>query len=458
MTARSIRWRLLLAGALAILLALAASGFGLALLFERHVERVAIAELETRALALAAMVEPQSTGGAGLRVPSVDPLYDQPFSGRYWQIALGERLLRSRSLWDYRLPLDHPAPAPGRTEARALAGPRAEPLLAVEQSLTVGSGDAALPLRITVATDRDTLNLARAGFLGDLLPYLALLGAFLLLASWVQITVGLRPLAQVGARVAALGSGAHPRIGQDLPAEVIPLAREIDTLLDARDEQLARARHRAADLAHGFKTPLQALLGDAALLRARGETEIAGSIETVATAMRRHVDRELARARIQSSRAAAGADPALVLGKLIGVLRRMPMGGAIDWRLEAEPGLRAHIDPDDLTEALGALLENAMRHARRRIEVRARRDGARIAIAIRDDGAGVPEADLARLPRRGLSLDPGGEGQGIGLAIVSDIVDAAQGELVLRNAHPGFVAELRLAPLPPPGRAGLAGC
>lgn len=449
---RSIRWRLVLAGGLAIALALALSGMGLAVLFERHVERVAVADLQARALALAAMVRPGGEAGASLRAPPDDPLYDQPFSGHYWQVMLGAELRRSRSLWDYTLPTGEPAPAPGETAVRTLAGPQGEPLLAVEQSLTVGRGDPPLPLRIIVASDRDELALARRGFLDDLLPYLALLGAALLLASWLQITVGLRPLGQVGARVAALASGARARIGLDLPTEVIPLATQIDRLLDARDEELARARHRAADLAHGFKTPLQALLGDAARLRADGEAEIAASIETVATQMRRHVDRELARARIQSSRSGQSADPGALLAKLIGVLRRTPRGAEIDWRLSAPPGPLARIDPDDLTEALGALLENAMRHARARVTASVRVAGARLVIAIRDDGPGVPEPALARLTRRGLSLDPDGEGQGIGLAVVSDIADAAQGALQLENAHPGLLAELHLDALPPAAR------
>ena len=299
-----------------------------------------------------------------------------------------------------------------------------------------------------MAEARDELVTARRGFLGDLVPYLGLLGLLLLIASWVQVTIGLRPLAQVGARVAGLNSGARPRIGQDLPAEVIPLASEIDQLLDARDDQLARARHRAANLAHGFKTPLQALLGDAARLRQRGENEAAASIETLATAMRRHVDRELARARIQSDRSNTGADPGPILAKLIGVLRRMPQGAGIDWQLDAPPGLRARIDADDLTEALGALLENAMRHTNDIVEASVRAEGGRIVIAIRDDGRGVPESDLKRLTQRGLSLDPSGQGQGIGLAVVADIVDAAQGELRLKNARPGFLAELRFDALP----------
>ncbi|MCJ1899524.1 MULTISPECIES: HAMP domain-containing sensor histidine kinase [Paracoccus] len=444
---RSIRWRLVLAGGLAIALALALSGMGLAVLFERHVERVAVADLQARALALAAMVQPEAETGARLRAPPDDPLYDQPFSGHYWQVMLGSELRRSRSLWDYTLPSDQPAPAPGETAVRTLPGPRGEPLLAVEQSLVAGRK--AVPLRIILASDRDELALARRGFLGDLLPYLGLLGAMLLLASWVQITVGLRPLRQVGARVAALVSGGRPRIGQDLPTEVIPLATQIDELLDARDRELGRARHRAANLAHGLKTPLQALLGDAAELEARGEVEIARNIETVAQEMRRHVDRELARARLQSGRDAQSAEPGRIATRLIGVLRRTPLGAGIDWRLSAPPGLAARIGPDELTEALGALLENAMRHARGMVRISARRKDGRILIAILDDGPGVPEAELERLTQRGLSLDPSGEGQGIGLAVVADIVDAAQGELRLRNAHPGFLAELHLEAAPP---------
>lgn len=445
MIRRSLRWRLILTGGAAILLALGLAALGLALLFERHVERVAVAGLQARALSLAAMVEPGGAGGVALRAGPADPLYDRPFSGHYWQIDLGGTLRRSRSLWDYTLPAADPPPLPGQPRSLALPGPQGEPLLAVEQLLEVRAGGAATPLRIIVASDRGELELARRGFLADLLPYLALLAGLLLAASWMQITVGLSPLSQVSARVAALRSGRRPRIGADLPAEVIPLAGEIDQLLDARDAELLRARNRAADLAHGFKTPLQALLGDAGQLRDQGAHEIADSVETVATAMRRLVDRELARARIQSDRVVAEADPAPVLRRVIEVLRRTPDGAAIDWQVQAPPGLRARIDPDDLTEAVGALLENAMRHAAGRVAARVGQEGRSIVITITDDGPGVPAADLARLSQRGVRLDEGGDGQGIGLALVADIVDAAQGSLTLRNAAPGLAVTMTFA-------------
>lgn len=227
-----------------------------------------------------------------------------------------------------------------------------------------------------------------------------------------------------------------------MPAEVIPLASEIDTLLDARDDELARARHRAADLAHGFKTPLQALMGDARRLRESGQDEIADSIENIAVAMRRHVDRELARARLQTEAGLSSADPGPIILKLVEVLKRTPLGAMIAWRVDCPPGLRARVDPDDLTEALGALMENAIRHAHEQVSISAGQDGEILRITLRDDGPGVPEADLARLTKRGLSLDPSGQGQGIGLAVVAGVVDAAHGRLNMRNARPGLEVQL----------------
>ena len=443
---RSLRLRLLVVGAFAIVATLGAAALGLALLFERHVERVAVNDLEARALTLAGIVEHDATGVPRLAAPPADRLYQQPFSGHYWQVALGDQVQRSRSLWDYTLPMDRPAPAPGRSDVLSLPGPQGERLLAVEQSLLVGRGPESLTLWIVVASDRAVLTAARQEFLGDLLPYLAFLALLLMAGSWLQIRVGLSPLAEVADRVQALTEGQRSRIGTDLPDEMLPLSRQLDALLDARDAELLRARHRAGDLAHGFKTPLQALLGDAGTLRHRGEPEIAGSIETVVTAMRRLVDRELARARIQSDRHTAEADPAVILARLIKVLRRTPKGGEIDWQTRlADPAPRARIDPDDLTEALGALLENAMHHADAAVEAVIGQNGDRVTIAICDDGPGVPDGALACLPQRGMRLDESGEGQGIGLAIVRDIAEAAGGQLSLTNTRPGLRVELTLA-------------
>ncbi|MDP5305758.1 sensor histidine kinase [Paracoccus spongiarum] len=440
----SLRWRLMLAGGVAVLVVLALSALGLTVLFDRHAERVAVADLKARATALAAMAEPRGDAPPRLGPPPRDPLYERPFSGHYWQISLGDALARSRSLWDAALPLADDPPPPGRWRIGSADGPRGQRLLLAETSLLVGGGAQPVTMHIAVAEDRAELAAARQSFLGDLVPFLALLGGLLVATFAAQAGIGLRPLARIGARVDSLAQGLRPRIGGDLPAEVMPLAGQIDRLLDDRDRELARARHRAGDLAHGFKTPLQALLGDAAQLRDRGQAGIAAEIEAVVLTMRRHVDRELARARIQSDRGHAACHPAEVLSRLVRVLRRMPEGARLDWRLDAPAGLKARIDADDLTEALGALMENAMRHAATRVEARLHAEAGRVLVAIRDDGPGVPDTALGGLQDRGVRLDEGGDGQGIGLAITAEIVEAAGGRLRLENAGPGLRAIMAL--------------
>lgn len=442
----SLRWRLMLIGGATILLVLALSLTMLAVLFDRHVQRVGVSDLRDRALVLLSVIEPPAVPGGApvMRDQPRNPSWQRPFSGHYWQVWLEDDLLRSRSLWDVTLPVPPVPPPVGTARILELDGPSGQRLLALDQQVMVGSAGRTAPVRVLVAEDVEDATQARGAFLRDLMPWLGGLAAVLLAASFLQVTVGLRPLAQIGDLLRALTDGRRLRLGADLPREVAPLAAQLDRVLDDRDRELDRARHRAGDLAHGFKTPLQALLGEARRLRDQGRDQAADSIEHVVTVMRRHVDRELARARIRTDAGGARAEPAAVVARLVQVLRRTPQGAGIDWRIELPDGLALRIQPDDLTEALGAVMENAARHARDRVTVTARPEGALTAIVVRDDGPGVPEPALARLTKRGVRLDEGGDGQGIGLAIAADIAEAAGGRLALANARPGLAVGLLL--------------
>jgi signal transduction histidine kinase/CheY-like chemotaxis protein len=435
----SLRLRFFLAGAVAVAATLAIAALGLAFLFERHVERRAVAELSARLDQIAAGLD-TVPGGVTLARPPADPRYSQPLSGAYWQLATGTATIRSRSLWDRTLPLPPRGLDDPNLRELHMTGPRLEPLLAIERQLRVGADGPRVS--VTVAMDRAELTAARRAFLGDLAPYLALIAAALLAAGWVQVTIGLRPLADIGARVASLRSGGAARLGDDFPAEVRPLAAEIDALIEAREADVLRARARAGDLAHALKTPLQALIGEAARLRAAGSDSAAKGIEDVARAIDRHVQRELARARVAGGARAASADPAAAIAGVLSVLRRTPEGRRVDWQVDTELGLRVRIDAADLTEALGALAENAARHARAQVTLSARRQGS--FVAVRDDGPGAPPEALERMRARGERLDAGFPGQGLGLAIAADIAEAAGGSLDLADAAPGLEATLLL--------------
>ena len=323
-----------------------------------------------------------------------------------------------------------------------LPGPGAEALVVLERSVTLPARLDGIGARVAVAMSAVELDAARRSFMADLAPYLGLLAVALMVAGWAQLWVGLRPLRGLGARVAALRAGQAERMGADWPQELRPVAREIDELLTAREAESARARARAADLAHGLKTPLQALMGEAARLRAAGATARAEGIEDTARAMRRTVDREMARARTAARTGGAQADAREVALRLVAVLQRTPDGGRLDWSVDIPHDTRVLLDPADLSDALGALAENAARHARSHVALRAAGQDGQVLLSVTDDGPGIPPGRRAALIARHGRADQ--TGTGLGLAIAAEIADAADGHLALSDAGPGLTATLVL--------------
>ena len=185
-----------------------------------------------------------------------------------------------------------------------------------------------------------------------------------------------------------------------------------------------RSRGRAADLAHGFKTPLAALVADAARLRERGDVKVAQNIQAVADAMSRLVDRELALARVRgkSRTGVPATELAPLLDKLVATLARTPIGERVRFESAISAETRLPLDRTDLAEVLGNLLENAARHARSRVSVGETANP--LSVVIEDDGEGIPDSQVARVLERGGRLDERSSGTGLGLSIVQDVLAA----------------------------------
>ncbi len=213
--------------------------------------------------------------------------------------------------------------------------------------------------------------------------------------------------------IAAVRDGAERRLWVNEPAEVMPLVDEVNDLLEDKVKTIQSAKARAADLAHGLKTPLTVLATDAQLLRAKGEKEIADEIDELATVMRRHVDRELVRARLQSVPRSAIV-PVLIRPineGIVMVLTRTLKGKLLTWTIDIPGHAAFAVGADDLAELLGVLCENAAKWAAREVRISALSEKP-LRIAVEDDGPGGPEDRLEQLGHRGLRLDQRVEGFG----------------------------------------------
>jgi signal transduction histidine kinase len=440
MSGRSLRQRLWIAAALSITLALSMAAVGLITLFERHVERRIGEELHAQLNQLAAAIAVGPEGAIALEREPTDPRFATPLSGLYWQIDAADQagLLRSRSLWDHQLEVREDALPLGSVHAHIIEGPDRQTLMVRERQVRLDANGRPIRLRLIVAIDRAELTAARDAFAADLLPYLALIALVLVVATLIQVQTGLAPLDAVQRGVGAIRSGATRRLAETYPHEVMPLVGEVNALLGEREQALERARAWTADLAHGLKTPLGALVADAQRLRDQGNPGLADDLEQLACAMRRRVDRELVRARVRSGTPVSPArvDVIATLQRVLRTLERTPDGARIAWHLSASGPIEVALLADDLLELLGNLLENAAKWAESEVEIRIA-SGECVEIQIDDDGPGVPLEQMARLGERGLRLDERREGSGLGLAIVRDVTDAYGGLIQFAAAARG---------------------
>jgi signal transduction histidine kinase len=280
-------------------------------------------------------------------------------------------------------------------------------------------------------TEADVLRFNRVLFWSFALFSLGLLAAIA-----IQVRVGLKPLRAVSEALGRIREGRAQRLEGDFPAEIAPLATELNGLIAHSSEVVGRARAHVANLAHFLKTPLTVLANEAA----SSPTPLADTVSRQVTAMRRQVDHYLARARAAGALDVLGSrtDVAASLRDLSRVLVRMHSEKDILIDVDVTPTLTFRGEREDFEEMAGNLLDNACKWTKSKVLVKAiPLEGGRLLLTVEDDGPGMPPEKRLQGIERGQRLDESVPGTGLGLAIVRDISKLYGGTLTLAEASLG---------------------
>jgi len=447
----SLAFRLVIGAALWSALMLAAGGLALSLTFREAAHRSFDLRLQAMLDSLIATTDHETDSGIERRRPLTDTRFELVYSGWYWQIdgAKGPpALMRSRSLFDLALTLPEglAAEAAGGPAFARIPGPQGQDLRLAVRRVEYGDGSTFFFL---VAGDRAEVVSEISGFNRTVSMALGVLMFGLLAGLVLQVHFGLRPLDRVARGIARIRSGETGKLEGPLPAEIEPLADELNRLIDAQRAMVERAHNQASNLAHGLKTPLAVLLNEAA----SEDTQLGETVRRQSRLMKDQMDHHLARARSAASAAAYGQRTEVrpVLEGLKRTLERIYERDGIEIALDCPAGLAFAGEEQDLQELAGNLMENACKWAISTVSIVAAPaedgDGRRpyFRIDIADDGPGLSPEDRKAVLARGKRLDEKVPGSGFGLSIVDETAGLYGGSLELAEAEQGgLLARLHL--------------
>lgn len=294
---------------------------------------------------------------------------------------------------------------------------------------------------------------ARAESQADLAQLFLIAGPVALLlaslAAYGVATAALRPVEAMRARAAEVSTAAPD---ERLPVppthdEIARLGVTLNAMLGRLGEALAHERQFVADASHELRTPLAILKAeiDLALGQQRSQVELRAALASVAEETDRLT--QLAEGLLTLAQTDQGQLPVKLarvdLAEILdGVVRRFSRRAEESERaLEAsvEPGLELAVDRLRLEQALGNLLDNALRYGSGPIALRAfERDGL-VELHVLDRGPGFAEDFLTRaferFSRADASMRDGGSG--LGLSIVASIARAHRGQVHAANREGG---------------------
>ncbi|MGE6433871.1 ATP-binding protein [Shewanella baltica] len=302
-----------------------------------------------------------------------------------------------------------------------------QPHLIYSFSVSFASQNQNVPVTIHIIKDEREFQQQIDQFNQQLWTWLLILMFVMLVfqLSWLVWT--LRPLARFTQELHSVEQGKSMQLSSQYPTELQAVARQLNILLNTEQTQRKRYRNALADLAHSLKTPLAVIKSQADLSEASSEQ---------VSVISRIIGHQLKRA--QTAAAASwhlGIRVDDVAAKLLRTLAKIYREPQINLSGEMAEAAVFKGDEADLTEILGNVLDNACKAAKSTVKLTVTGDAYQLLICIEDDGPGISEALQNQIFERGIRADSYHQGNGIGLAIVRDLVDSYNGRISVSRSE-----------------------
>jgi len=270
------------------------------------------------------------------------------------------------------------------------------------------------------------------------------LGGVALLLLVLQVLLlrwGLSPLRRLAQDLKRIEAGASEQLSGAYPRELRPVTENLNLLIKTERKQQLRYRETLGDLAHSLKTPLAVIAGVMNDVAQPSETasgtvhpEQIHTVQEQLERMNQIVGYQLQRAvKSTGSTALARRVPVLdVARRILRALEKVYASRQREIVCDIDPAIVFLGDERDLMEVLGNVLDNAFKYGGQWLSISAsvaQTPARQLSIVVEDDGPGIGAAHQEFVLQRGARLDTLAQGQGIGLAVVTDIVGSYGGQI-----------------------------
>lgn len=393
------------------------------------------AEEEKLQLHILSLISSAEQQGKQLIIPTYqhEPRFNEASSGLYGYVLnrAGQELWRSRSALLIS-PVTAKPQRPGKTSFGIdNTHPNVELFVATYGTVEESQGKD-YQYTFVVMQDNIAYKASLTSYRSNLWLWLGLVALLLLGTQHILLSRGLKPLHNLALELKEIENGDSNALSGHYPKELSRLTGNLNRLVDSERKQRERYHQRLGDLAHSLKTPL-AVISNAVN---EPEDDLAEIVKGQYLRMDQIVRYQLQRAVV--SQQVTGITKVNILDHTLQIknaLDKVYKDKAVLCDVRVKQDCFFQGDQSDLLEMLGNLMDNAYKYGAGEVRVSAIDVPSQLSITIEDNGVGIEEEQRDKITQRGARLDTQEHGQGIGMAVIVDIIKSYQGTIEISDSE-----------------------